>query len=410
MHEYRVVENDGKIAVINDKAYTEVYRKTIGGKDCRMAITVDKKESSWGTDYTVQNTNKWYGNEREVLRAPMGKDGKWKTKKAKFFFKTNADTHVLTIGRSRKGRDESINSIYFFYGQESTPYFRRKIIDEKANIVSNNSGLHVADGNTDRFGWGVHKIKTFDSGWYGEALCQYALFNRHIYTVHDGIYGSRKADGKVGAAAAGSAALAALHPLDFDPDTKWNVAASYGTYGHYQAYALGAYYRPSESSMVSVGGTIGSGADAMNVGLSFKVGKGNLNHISTSRVAMAKEIQDLRAEVEALRQAVISLHEGHDVSPLASALFLDTPENHAAYQAVQALAAKGVLPAYEQGNKVKTRYEIATMLYAAVQQGKAIDGTLLRTFAPELERVHVAVISRKENGEAAITRVRVGKL
>lgn len=193
MHEYRVVENDGKIAVINDKAYTEVYRKTIGGKDCRMAITVDKKESSWWTDYTVQNTNKWYGREKEVLRAPMGKDGKWKTKKAKFFSK-NADAHVLTIGRSRKGRDESINSIYFFYGQESTPYFRRKIIDEKANIVSNNSGLHVADGNTDRFGWGVHKIKTFDSGWYGEALCQYALFNRHIHTVHDGIYGSRKAN------------------------------------------------------------------------------------------------------------------------------------------------------------------------------------------------------------------------
>lgn len=193
MHEYRVVENDGKIAVINDKAYTEVYRNTIGGKDCRMAITVDKKESSWGTDYTVQNTNKWYGREKEVLRAPMGKDGKWKTKKAKFFSK-NADAHVLTIGRSRKGRDESINSIYFFYGQESTPYFRRKIIDEKANIVSNNSGLHVADGNTDRFGWGVHKIKTFDSGWYGEALCQYALFNRHIHTVHDGIYGSRKAN------------------------------------------------------------------------------------------------------------------------------------------------------------------------------------------------------------------------
>lgn len=194
MHEYRVVENDGKIAVINDKAYTEVYRNTIGGKDCRMAITVDKKDPSWGTDYTVQNTNKWYGREKEVLRAPPGKDGKWKTKKAKFFFKTNADTHVLTIGRSRKGRDESINSIYFFYGQESTSYFRRKIIDEKANIVSNNSGLHVADGNTDRFGWGVHKIKTFDSGWYGEALCQYALFNRHIHTVNDGIYGSRKAN------------------------------------------------------------------------------------------------------------------------------------------------------------------------------------------------------------------------
>ena len=124
----------------------------------------------------------------------MGKDGKWKTKKAKWFFKKNADAHVLTIGRSRKGRDESINSIYFFYGQESTQYFRLRILDDKANTVFNDSGLHVADGNTDMFGLGVHKIKTFDSGWYGEALCQYALFNRHIHTVNDGIYGSRKAN------------------------------------------------------------------------------------------------------------------------------------------------------------------------------------------------------------------------
>ena len=266
------------------------------------------------------------------------------------------------------------------------------------NTVSlKNDGLHNGD----------HKILGVADGRIA-AQSRDAVNGGQVYRMMQ--EAAAATDGKVGAAAAGSAALAALHPLDFDPDTKWNVAASYGTYGHYQAYALGAYYRPSESSMVSVGGTIGSGADAMNVGLSFKVGKGNLNHISTSRVAMAKEIQDLRAEVEALRQAVISLHEGHDVSPLASALFLDTPENHAAYQAVQALAAKGVLPAYAQGNKVKTRYEIATMLYAAVQQGKEIDGTLLRTFAPELERVHVAVISRKENGEAAITRVRVGKL
>ena len=266
------------------------------------------------------------------------------------------------------------------------------------NTVSlKNDGLHNGD----------HKILGVADGRIA-AQSRDAVNGGQVYRMMQ--EAAAATDGKVGAAAAGSAALAALHPLDFDPDTKWNVAASYGTYGHYQAYALGAYYRPSESSMVSVGGTIGSGADAMNVGLSFKVGKGNLNHISTSRVAMAKEIQDLRAEVEALRQAVISLHEGHDVSPLASALFLDTPENHAAYQAVQALVAKGVLPAYAQGNKVKTRYEIATMLYAAVQQGKEIDGTLLRTFAPELERVHVAVISRKENGEAAITRVRVGKL
>ena len=338
----------------------------------------------------------------------VAKDGKLNVKLVKNLTGLESATFTKTVKNGNK--EETTSTVINDLGTTVTDKDGNKTVttaagitittkkDGKENTVSlKNDGLHNGD----------HKILGVADGRI-DAQSRDAVNGGQVYRMMQ--EAAAATDGKVGAAAAGSAALAALHPLDFDPDAKWNVAASYGTYGHYQAYALGAYYRPSESSMVSVGGTIGSGADAMNVGLSFKVGKGNLNHISTSRVAMAKEIQDLRAEVEALRQAVISLHEGHDVSPLASALFLDTPENHAAYQAVQALAAKGVLPAYAQGNKVKTRYEIATMLYAAVQQGKAIDGTLLRTFAPELERVHVAVISRKENGEAAITRVRVGKL
>ena len=162
--------------------------------------------------------------------------------------------------------------------------------DGKENTVSlKNDGLHNGD----------HKILGVADGRIA-AQSREAVNGGQVYRMMR--EAAAATDGKVGAAAAGSAALAALHPLDFDPDAKWNVAASYGTYGHYQAYALGAYYRPSESSMVSVGGTIGSGADAMNVGLSFKVGKGNLNHISTLRMAMAKEIQELQRKNEVMRK------------------------------------------------------------------------------------------------------------
>ena len=368
-------EDQLKAAV--EKVVSGSAKQTTVTKGTNIVVT-EGPNTAGGKDYTVALDKNLTGLESATFTKTVKNDDKEET----------TSTVINDLGTTVTDKD----------GNKTVTTAAGITITAGENTVSlKNDGLHNGD----------HKILGVADGRIA-AQSRDAVNGGQVYRMMR--EAAAATDGKVGAAAAGSAALAALHPLDFDPDAKWNVAASYGTYGHYQAYALGAYYRPSESSMVSVGGTIGSGADAMNVGLSFKVGKGNLNHISTSRVAMAKEIQDLRAEVEALRQAVISLHEGHDVSPLASALFLDTPENHAAYQAVQALAAKGVLPAYAQGNKVKTRYEIATMLYAAVQQGKAIDGTLLRTFAPELERVHVAVISRKENGEAAITRVRVGKL
>ena len=456
-----------KIKDVADKAGSKV---DIKGSDTGITVTPKNDDTTGGTTYTVGLGNTIKAGNVTIngeASADNGKDGKstikglsnttWDGKNivsgraatedqlkaavekvvsgsAKQTTVTKGTNIVVTEGKNTAGgKDYTVALDKNLTGLESAAFtktVKKGDKEETTSTVINDSGTTVTDKDGNKTVTTAAGI-TITAGENTVSLKNDGLHNgdHKILGVADGRIAaqSREAvnggqvyrmmreaaaatDGKVGAAAAGSAALAALHPLDFDSDAKWNVAASYGTYGPYQAYALGAYYRPSESAMISVGGTIGSGADAMNVGLSFKVGKGNLNHISTSRVAMAKEIQDLRAEVEALRQAVISLHEGHDVSPLASALFLDTPENHAAYQAVQALAAKGVLPAYAQGNKVKTRYEIATMLYAAVQQGKAIDGTLLRTFASELERVHVAVISRKENGEAAITRVRVGKL
>ncbi len=107
---------------------------------------------------------------------------------------------------------------------------------------------------------------------------------------------------KVGA---GAAALAALHPLDFDPEDKWNFAAGYGNYAGENAVAVGAFYRPNEDTMFSLSGAIGNGEDMINAGVSFKLGKSS--GLSTSRVAMAKEIDTLRNQVGQLTSVVAQL-------------------------------------------------------------------------------------------------------
>ncbi len=105
-----------------------------------------------------------------------------------------------------------------------------------------------------------------------------------------------KLNTRVNRVGAGAAALAALHPLDFDPDDKWDFAAGYGNYAGANATSIGAYYRPNEDTMFSVAGSFGGGENMVNAGVSFKLGQGN--HVTTSRVAMAKEIKALRATVE----------------------------------------------------------------------------------------------------------------
>ena len=230
----------------------------------------------------------------------VAKDGKLNVKLVKNLTGLESATFTKTVKNGDK--EETTSTVINDLGTTVTDKDGNKTVttaagitittkkDGKENTVSlKNDGLHNGD----------HKILGVADGRIA-AQSRDAVNGGQVYRMMQ--EAAAATDGKVGAAAAGSAALAALHPLDFDPDAKWNVAASYGTYGHYQAYALGAYYRPSESSMVSVGGTIGSGADAMNVGLSFKVGKGNLNHISTLRMAMAKEIQELQRKNEVMRK------------------------------------------------------------------------------------------------------------
>lgn len=216
-------------------------------------------------------------------------------------------------------------------------------------------------------------------------------------------------DGRIDEVGAGAAALAALHPLDFDPDEKWDFAAGYGHYRGENAVAIGAFYRPNEDTMFSLGGTVGNGDEMINAGVSFKLGQGN--HVSTSRVAMAKEIIELRKDLEDLRSVMAAGAAGQPLDLSKIQLFPDTPENHWAYDYVATLAGNGLLEGYPdgtfKGDRPVTRYEMAAALYRAMMNGARLSDRALREFAPELDRIRVDTITKDKNGMPEIQRVRV---
>ena len=218
-------------------------------------------------------------------------------------------------------------------------------------------------------------------------------------------------DGRIDRVGAGAAALAALHPLDFDPDDKWDFAAGYGNYSGANAVAIGAYYRPNEDTMFSVGGSFGGGENMVNAGVSVKLGQGN--NVTTSKIAMAKEIKDLRAEVEVLRQAIVGVGQGQELDPMKMKLFPDIEKNHWAYEAVEELAKQGLLEGYPDGtfsgDRMMTRYEFAEVVYRAMQKGLKVNEKLIQEFEPELERFRIDVISQDKDGNPVIERVRVNQ-
>lgn len=222
-------------------------------------------------------------------------------------------------------------------------------------------------------------------------------------------------DSRIDEVGAGAAALAALHPLDFDPDDKWDFAAGYGNYRGENAVAIGAFYRPNEDTMFSVGGNVGNGDNMVNAGVSFKLGQGN--NVSTSRVAMAKEIKSMRdivakqdAQIQKLTAMVNALVGMEAIAPDTTTMFPDVPENHWAYEAVETMAKTGLVKGYPdgefKGDRNMTRYEFAQIVYNAIQAGIKVDERLVQEFRPELEYFRIDTISKDKDGNPVIQRVR----
>lgn len=213
---------------------------------------------------------------------------------------------------------------------------------------------------------------------------------------------------RVDKAGAGAAALAALRPMDFDPDDKLSFAAGVGNYNGQSAAALGMFFRPDEKVMFSVGGTMGNGENMVNAGISFALDR--TNHISNSRTALAREVIDLRAQVAEMK-AMLANRGLSSIDEDKLKLFPDIPENHWAYEYVDKLAAAGIIEGYPDGNfngdRMMSRYEFAAMLYHAMQNGAQLDSKIINEFMPEMGRIRVDRISGNDGDRHKIERVRV---
>lgn len=238
--------------------------------------------------------------------------------------------------------------------------------------------------------------------------------NTHITNVENQVISNSNRIGqlssRVNKVGAGAAALAALHPMDFDPDDKLTFSAGYGNYGGENAAAIGAYYRPDEKVMFSVGGTVGNGENMVNAGISFALDR--TNHVSNSRTALAREVIDLRGQLAVMGAKMAKMEKAFGMlDETKTKLFPDVPANHWAYEYIAKLAGNGYIEGYPDGNfggdRLMTRYEFAAMLYRAIENGAALEEKIIKEFEPELGRIRVDRISGEDGDRDKIERVRV---
>lgn len=280
-----------------------------------------------------------------------------------------------------------------------------QLTEIKRDKEAGTATLVVKDGYTNEE---VRRLEIKDIASKEQNDKEHAEFREHFNELDHRVDSLGSRVDKVGA---GAAALAALHPMDFDPDDKLTFAAGYGNYKGKNAAAVGAFYRPDEKVMLSVGGTFGNGENMVNAGISFSLDR--TARVSNSRTAMAKEIVDLRANVANLTALVgqLTAGMGGTIEMDRMKLFPDVPENHWAYEYIDRLAAAGIIEGYPDGmfngNRMMSRYEFAAMLYRALEKGVKLDHKLVREFEPEMGRIHVARISGADGDRGKIERVRV---
>lgn len=278
-------------------------------------------------------------------------------------------------------------------------------VGDKVTINDNSVNVGDVTINEDNINMGGNKIINVAEGTEGTDAVNVNQLNKLEQNVNNKI---NRLDGKIDKVGAGAAALAALHPLDFDPDDKLNFSAGVGNYHGSTAAAIGAFYQPNDDTLFSIGGTIGNGDEMVNVGVSFRFGQHS--NQSRSKKAMAKEIIELRTEIAELKAMMYSL-TGQGFDPYKSKIFPDTPENHWAYDYVAVVAGNGILEGYPSGrfdgSREMTRYEMAAVIYRLMTKGIQVDDRMLKEFAPELARVKVDTLTHHEDGTPSIQRVRI---
>ena len=201
-------------------------------------------------------------------------------------------------------------------------------------------------------------------------------------------------EGKVNKVGANAAAMANLHPMEFDPDSKWNIAAAIGNYGSETAAALGAFYRPNDDVMVNLSTAFGTGENMVGGGVSVRLGKSGNKLSREESNALKDQVNDLTARMDALLSVL---------NPNMSKDFPDVPENHWAYEAVSRLAGNDIVQGYPDGEfhgeRTMTRYEMAEIIYNALSRGAEAEKELVEEFKPELQAMAASEKATAEKAE-----------
>lgn len=379
------------------------YKYTVGFDEGKLINTI--KENDTNTVTTVADDGKGYigvtdamdtdGNHNYTVAFDEGKLIQTIEAKDKFVNGGSIGADGKITLKVRNGEDVKLE------GQLKDAQLTAVERDKEAGTAT----LVVKDGYNDEE---VRRLTIDDIASKAQNDREHAEFREHFNELDYRVDNLGSRVDKVGA---GAAALAALHPMDFDPDDKLTFAAGYGNYKGKNAAAVGAFYRPDEKVMLSVGGTFGNGENMVNAGISFSLDR--TARVSNSRTAMAKEIVDLRANVANLTALVgqLTAGMGGTIEMDRMKLFPDVPENHWAYEYIGRLAAAGIVEGYPDGmfngNRMMSRYEFAAMLYRALEKGVKLDHKLVREFEPEMGRIHVARISGADGDRGKIERVRV---
>ena len=312
---------------------------------------------------------------------------------------TTGDT-VMNNDGLKVGKDVSVTGTAVTAGQTSISNDGVKVNGK--TYVSDN-GLNAND----------KKVTNVEAGELS-ATSKDAVNGSQLYATNQEVANNTNRINKLGSrvnkVGAGAAALAALHPMDFDPDDKLTFSAGYGNYAGENAAAIGAYYRPDEKVMFSVAGTVGNGENMVNAGVSFALDR--TNHVSNSRTALAREVIDLRGQLAVMGAKMAKMEKAFGMlDETKTKLFPDVPANHWAYEYIAKLAGNGYIEGYPDGNfggdRLMTRYEFAAMLYRAIENGAALEEKIIKEFEPELGRIRVDRISGEDGDRDKIERVRV---
>lgn len=344
--------------------------------------------------------------------------------------KTLKDMDAVEFGKVTDNTHAGVNKdgAYFFNGSEHINIKPTGIQIENTDTLTqatfNNEGMQVSDDNaTIRFtttdisagGQQIHDVK---AGTKDTDVVNVKQLKDTISNVGNSISvkANNYTDKQVARVGANAAALSALHPLSFNPNEKVEYSIGYGNYKGSNAVAVGVFAHPNENTLLSLGATFGTGDNMINAGATFRVGK-SYKQVTNSNVAVAKDVQDLAKKYEALAQKYDNLVKSlnHTNGTDYDVVFPDVPKGHWAYDFVKELSDKGYLVGYPdgtfKGDKAMTRYEFATALYRALQNGAVMDANMVKAikeFKPELKDVEDAqrfVIKHESGSDNEIHKV-----